>query len=112
MARQKIDPEVAKHLEWLGFVRPTGLVVSALALVKAGAILNRHDSEGQDLLRGTVPEGGEPTINNFRGFAEQVLRELRYCRKPILTASVRTARARATSGEPRRIEGSGGDHID
>ena len=27
----KIDPEVLAHLEWIGFVGPTGLVVSALA---------------------------------------------------------------------------------
>ena len=28
------DPQIAAHLEWIGFVRPTGLVVSAPALVK------------------------------------------------------------------------------
>jgi hypothetical protein len=26
----KLDPEILAHLEWIGFVRPTGLVVSAL----------------------------------------------------------------------------------
>ena len=31
------DPAIQAHLEWLGFVRPTGLVVSAPALVRAGA---------------------------------------------------------------------------
>jgi hypothetical protein len=36
MARGKLDPEVVAHLEWHGFVRPTGLVVSAPALVRAG----------------------------------------------------------------------------
>ncbi|MCY4349856.1 MAG: hypothetical protein OXC25_08405 [Thiotrichales bacterium] len=35
----RFDPQIAAHLEWLGFVRPTGLVVSAPALVKAGALL-------------------------------------------------------------------------
>ena len=35
----KPDPEVAAHLEWLGYVQPTGLVVSAAALVRAGAVL-------------------------------------------------------------------------
>ena len=52
----KIDPNIAAHLEWLGFVRPTGLVVSAATLVKADAILNRHDAEGQDRLRACVQE--------------------------------------------------------
>lgn len=48
MARS--DPAINAHLEWLGFVRPTGLVVSAPALVRAGAILNTHDRTGQKLL--------------------------------------------------------------
>jgi hypothetical protein len=54
MAAAKVDPAILAHLEWLGYVRPTGLVVSALALVRAGAILNRHDTEGQLLLRGCL----------------------------------------------------------
>jgi hypothetical protein len=54
MAKGKIDPEVLAHIEWLGFVRPTGLVVSAPALVRAGAILDRRDMEGQRLLRELV----------------------------------------------------------
>ena len=52
----KLDPEILAHLEWIGFVRPTGLVVSAPALVRAGAILDRRDVEGQRLLRGCVEE--------------------------------------------------------
>ena len=47
----KIDPEVLAHLEWLGFVQPIGLVVSAPALVRAGCILDRRDAAGQELLR-------------------------------------------------------------
>src|SRR3954464_13287672 len=47
----KLDPAVVAHLEWLGFVQPTGLVVSAPALVRAGAILDQRDIEGQRLLR-------------------------------------------------------------
>ena len=42
---------VTDHLEWIGFVRPTGLVVSAPALVKAGVILNRRDIAGHNLLK-------------------------------------------------------------
>jgi hypothetical protein len=76
----KLDPEFLAHLEWLGFVRPTGLVVSAPALVRAGAILNRRDTEGQRLLRACVvdrtidpKEGPVPYLPDFRVFAEAVL---------------------------------------
>jgi hypothetical protein len=80
MANHKIDPEVLAHLEWIGFVRPTGLVVSAPALVRAGAILNRRDAAGQHLLRDCVAErifdpdeGPVPYIPDFHTFAESVL---------------------------------------
>lgn len=46
----KPDPKVEAHREWIGFIQPTGLVVSPLALVRAGAVLNRHDIEGQQRL--------------------------------------------------------------
>ena len=80
-----LDPQIAAHLEWIGFVRPTGLVVSAPALVKAGALLNRRDAEGQELLRGCVEErrsdaadsasasDPEPRLPDFRSFASSVL---------------------------------------
>ena len=75
----KLDPQVLAHLEWLGFVQPTGLVVSAPALVRAGAILDGRDSEGQRLLRECVaetPDGsddGAPAIPDFAEFASRVL---------------------------------------
>ena len=76
----KPDPDVAAHLEWLGFIQPAGLVVSATALVKAGATLNRRDAEGQRLLRACAPErrfGTEseprPWLPDFRAFAASVL---------------------------------------
>ena len=79
----RLDPQIAAHLEWIGFVRPTGLVVSAPALVKAGALLNRRDAEGQQLLRGCVAERGrdsasadsepESWLPDFREFASSVL---------------------------------------
>jgi hypothetical protein len=80
----KLDSEIAAHLEWLGFVRPTGLVVSVPALVRAGAILDRRDAEGQRLLRACVEErtfdpkeGPIPCIPDFRRrLAEQVLHAL------------------------------------
>src|SRR5262245_33030773 len=76
----KLDPEILAHLEWIGFVRPTGLVVSAPALVHAGAILDRRDTEGQRLLRACVAErafdpkeGPVPYLPDFGIFAETVL---------------------------------------
>ena len=77
----RLDPQVAAHLEWIGFVRPTGLVVSAPALVRAGVILNRRDAEGQRLLRDCVvddagdqtPPASKPRLPDFRAFAESVL---------------------------------------
>src|SRR5712691_10178427 len=94
MAGSKVDPETLAHLEWLGFVRPTGLVVSAPALVRAGAILDQRDAEGQRLLRARVAPAGGPAdavheraptaygaanddadlrITDFRAFATSVL---------------------------------------
>jgi hypothetical protein len=80
MASAKLDPEILAHLEWLGFVRPTGLVVSAPALVRAGVILDRRDAEGQRLLRACLverafepKEGPVPYLPDFRLFAESVL---------------------------------------
>jgi len=76
----KLDPEILAHLEWIGFVKPTGLVVSAPALVRAGAILDRRDIEGQRLLRGCVEDrvfdinkDAAPHLPSFRAFAESVL---------------------------------------
>jgi hypothetical protein len=76
----KIDPAVDAHLEWLGFVKPTGLVVSAPALVRAGAILDRSDIEGQRLLRACVEDrefdpkvGPTSWVPEFPTFARTVL---------------------------------------
>ena len=78
--KAKLDPQVAAHLEWLGYVQPTGLVVSASALVRAGAILDRCDAEGQRLLRSCVEErefkpdeAPSPWLPDFRIFASTVL---------------------------------------
>ncbi len=74
------DPNITAHLEWLGFVRPTGLVLSAPALVSAGAILNRRDAEGQRCLQACVEErhvdagdAAEPYLPDFGAFAHSVL---------------------------------------
>ena len=81
IAMAKVGPNIVAHLEWLGFVKPTGLVVSPPILVRAGAILNRYDRDGQRLLRECIaerafgPEGSklEPYLPSFRIFAETVL---------------------------------------
>ena len=74
------DLPTRAHLEWLGFIQPNGLVVSAPALVKAGAILNRQDAEGQVRLTGCLEEretdsasGPVLCLRDFRTFASQVL---------------------------------------
>jgi hypothetical protein len=76
----KLDPQVLAHLEWIGYVQPTGLVVSAPAMVRAGAILDRSDAEGQRLLRECVEErqfgvGEDPEswLPDFKTFARTVL---------------------------------------
>ena len=74
------DPHTRAHLEWLGFIQPNGLVVSAPALAKAGAILNRHDVEGQELLDvwvnqrdGLSTRTREQRLQDFRVFAKTIL---------------------------------------
>ncbi|MEO7719890.1 MAG: class I SAM-dependent DNA methyltransferase, partial [Capsulimonas sp.] len=80
MRKSKTDPNVLDHQEWISFVRPTGLVVSAPALVKAGAILERRDAEGQRLLNECAREetidravGPELILSDFEAFAREVL---------------------------------------
>ena len=77
----KLDPQVLRHLEWIGFVQPSGLVVSGPALVRAGAILDRQDIEGQRLLRECVEDRAfrqgddpEPWLPDFETFARTVLK--------------------------------------
>ena len=77
----KLDPQVLRHLEWIGFVQPSGLVVSGPALVRAGAILDRQDTEGQRLLRECVEDRAfrqgddpEPWLPDFETFARTVLK--------------------------------------
>ncbi len=76
----RTDSTVSAHLEWLGFVQPKGLVVSPIALQRAGATLESRDTEGQRLLRECVesrrfaPANDDaPCLPCFRSFAQQVL---------------------------------------
>ena len=78
--KARLDPNIAAHLEWLGFVQPTGLVFSAPALVRGGAILDRRDAAGQRLLSECVDERAlgserepEPVVHDFEVFARRVL---------------------------------------
>jgi N-6 DNA Methylase len=80
MGKYKIDPRILDHLEWLGFVKPVGLVVSAPALVRAGAILNRRDTDGQCALRELIEQkmletktGSEDVALDFEPFTREVL---------------------------------------
>ena len=58
------DPELRAHLEWLGYLQPVGLVVSAPALVASQAFVNRDILREQQILQGlhekrsfTTPDG-------------------------------------------------------
>ncbi|MEQ8763215.1 MAG: N-6 DNA methylase [Planctomycetota bacterium] len=76
----RVDPQILVHQEWLDFIQPTGLVVSPTALVRAGAILDRNDRDGQRLLETCVEErifgkkkDPEPYLPDFETFARKVL---------------------------------------
>ena len=67
----KRDPQIDARPEWIGFVRPTGLVVSAAALVRAGAVLPR-DPEEQRRLRACVAERAVPARRRARAVAARL----------------------------------------
>ena len=75
----RLDANTAAHLEWIGFVRPTGLVVSPTALVRAGVVLDRRDADGQRRLtewfggESANPRSGESPTADFQSFAAKVL---------------------------------------
>jgi hypothetical protein len=77
---KKLDPQIAAHNEWLGFVQPKGLVVSPAAMVHSGVIVERNDRESQNRLKALVDERTfadakepAPYISTFFTFAEKVL---------------------------------------
>jgi hypothetical protein len=45
------DPELQAHLEWIGYIQPGGLVVSAPALLAAKAQVNRKPPTNSTLKR-------------------------------------------------------------
>ncbi len=73
MARRE-DPVVEAHLQWLGYVQPTGLVVSALALARAGAVLPRATvARHARFLAALQQDEAGPRIADFRAFARSFL---------------------------------------
>jgi hypothetical protein len=72
------DPAVLAHQEWLGYVQPSGLVVSIPALLEARAFLNRNYAPDHRRFLDALPANrdGEPVpeIPDFPAFARAVLR--------------------------------------
>src|SRR4051812_24766135 len=74
------DPELIAHQEWLGYLQPVGLVVSAPALAAAGAYPNKNiiadHARFLDLVEEIALEGKDdpvPAIREFPRFATQIL---------------------------------------
>src|SRR4051794_8799074 len=71
------DPAVLAHQEWLGYVQPSGLVVSIPALLEANARINRNFAPEHHRFVAALPSGREgnpvPEIRSFPAFARAVL---------------------------------------
>jgi hypothetical protein len=74
------DPELEAHVEWLGYLQPAGLVVSAPALVVAQAFIDRNVVPLQqrflEHVREVEPAGGGepvPAVTDFPAFVRDVL---------------------------------------
>lgn len=70
---KRVDPAVDAHLEWLGFVQPTGLVVSPHALSQAGAILQQNDRGTQQRVVEVLDRSDVEDAPAFEDFASEVL---------------------------------------
>ena len=70
------DPAILAHQEWLGYVQPTGLVVSIPSLIDASAFLNRNYGPEHQRLLSALPQDsdGNPVaeISDFARFAQDV----------------------------------------
>ena len=53
------DPAILAHQEWLGYVQPTGLVVSIPALIDASAFLNRNYGPDHQRLLSALPQDSD-----------------------------------------------------
>jgi N-6 DNA Methylase len=71
------DPAILAHQEWLGYVQPTGLVVSIPSLIDANAFLNRNYGPEHQHLLSALPQDADGTpvaeISDFARFAQDVL---------------------------------------
>lgn len=71
------DPAILAHQEWLGYVQPTGLVVSIPALIDASAFLNRNYGPDHQRFLSALPQDGDgepiPEFPSFVRFAQDVL---------------------------------------
>ena len=71
------DPAIVAHQEWLGYVQPTGLVVSIPSLTDASAFLNRNYGPDHQRLLSALPQDSEgapiPEILDFVRFVKDVL---------------------------------------
>src|SRR6266849_9936799 len=70
------DPAILAHQEWLGYVQPTGLVVSIPSLIDASAFLNRNYGPEHQRLLSALPQDSDGTpvaeISDFARFAQDV----------------------------------------
>lgn len=70
------DPAIVAHQEWLGYVQPTGLVVSIPSLIDASAFLNRNYGPEHQHLLSALPQDSDgspvPEISDFARFAQDV----------------------------------------
>ncbi len=70
------DPAIAAHKDWIGYVQPSGLVVSIPALIDANAVINQNYAPDHRRFLSALPadKDGEPIaeIRDFAGFAKDV----------------------------------------
>ena len=64
---------LADHLEWIGYVQPVGLVVSAAALLDCQAYVDRNIFATQQALLEYLAEDSPPRITDFPRFTQCVL---------------------------------------
>ncbi|SEC34144.1 DISARM system helicase DrmA [Terriglobus roseus] len=72
------DPAVAAHQEWIGYVKPIGVVVSIPALIEAGIAADRASIPLHRDFLAVLPETSlgqpEPRLEDFQRFAVEVLK--------------------------------------
>ncbi len=67
------DPEFRAHQQWLGYAQPVGLVVSAPALVQAGAFVNKNIVREQQRLIGLAQGQERSEIADLPRFCREFL---------------------------------------